>query len=334
MAPTDPLGSTFDELCTAPDAPRGDRRALRHAYQRLMTGSSETDPLAGEIPPIVRQEATDGVTKFVQATSDALEIESVLVPMRRRAGEHWTVCVSSQIGCARGCAFCQTAQLGLLRNLTAGEIVAQVVAAQRLLEAPIRNVVFMGMGEPLDNLDAVLQAIRVLRDPAGLSLAGERIRISTVGRIAGIRRLAEERLRRSDLAISLNAPNDAIRAQLMPISRTDPMPALRTALQEYPLRNCQFFMIEYVLIPGVNDALDHARELAEYLRGLPSMVNVIPYNPRSNSPWPAPSSDAVRRFVAELKHAEQPARTRVTKGRDLMAACGQLGNLALRRCGT
>jgi len=283
--------------------------------------------------PVVRRLEDGALTKFVQRTQDGLETESVVVPMLRTRGIWRTICVSSQIGCARACEFCQTGQLGLLRNLTPAEIVGQVVAGQRLFEGRVRNVVFMGMGEPLDNFDNVAQAVRVLRDRNGMSLGGERITISTVGRIAGLRKLAALGWRRVNIAISLNAPNDEIRSRIMPINRTDSMTGLRAALLEYPLRNCQYLMVEYVLIPGVNDAREHAFEVAEYLRPLKSLLNVIPYNPRENSPWPAPDEEQVYRFLAWLDEAGQPAKRRVTKGRDHMAACGQLGNLALRRPG-
>jgi 23S rRNA (adenine2503-C2)-methyltransferase len=170
-----------------------------------------------------------------------------------------------------------------------------------------------------------------MTDPLGLSLGMSRITISTVGRIEGIRRLAALGWRRINLAVSLNAPNDEIRSQIMPVNRAEPMAALRRALSEYPLRSCQFIMIEYVLIPGVNDARDHARQVAAYLRGIKCCVNVIPYNPRRDSPWPAPSELAVQQFLGWLQEEKQFCKKRLTKGRDFMAACGQLGNRALSR---
>ena len=331
--PVDVLGSTFDEIVAARRPRQHEIKPLRAAYRALLHGQVPDGPLRADVLPVVRRMVDGELVKFVQRAGDGLEIESVAVPMRR-AGRNWTtLCVSSQIGCAHGCAFCETGQLGLLRSLTAAEIVGQVVAAQRESERGVRNVVFMGMGEPLDNFDAVVQAIRVLFDRSGLSFAQERIRISTVGRVEGIRRLALLGWRRIDLAVSLNAPNDEIRGRIMPVNRLEPMPALRAALLAYPLRNCQFFMIEYVLIPGVNDAQEHARELAEYLRPLPCMLNVIPHNPRHNSPWQAPSEESVVRFLGWLKEAGQRAKRRITKGDAQMAACGQLGNRALARRG-
>src|SRR5262249_15844296 len=163
----------------------------------------------------------------VQKTSDGLEIESVIIPMGGRTRSWKTLCVSSQIGCGRGGVFCETAQLGLLRNLSADEIVGQVVAARRVFGTDVRNVVFMGLCEPVDNFENVIQAIRVLNDPSGISIAKGRITVSTVGRVDGIGRLAALRWRRLNLAVSLNAPNDEIRSQIMPINRTDSMAALR-----------------------------------------------------------------------------------------------------------
>jgi len=274
----------------------------------------------------------DGDTvKFILQTPEGLESESVIIPMWRGRSRWTSLCVSSQVGCAMGCTFCETAQLGLLKNLSAAEIVAQLVVARRHFGADVRNVVFMGMGEPFDNFDNVIQAIRVLTDRSGLSMGMSRITISTVGRVAGIRRLAALGWRRINLAVSLNAPNDDIRSRIMPINRAEPMAELRRALRDYPLRSCQFFMIEYVLIPGVNDAPGHARQVADFLRGIKCCVNVIPYNPRLDSPWPAPSEASVQAFLGWLRDAGQFCKKRLTKGRDFMAACGQLGNRALRR---
>jgi len=313
------LGRTFSELHL--DAEGASRHALRERYRLALTGPA---PL-----PISRRIQDGGVTKFAQRRPDGLEIESVIIPMWR-AGSRWTtLCVSSQVGCAMGCTFCETAQLGRLADLSAAEIVGQVVAARHEFGGDVRNVVFMGMGEPMDNFENVIQAVRVLTDPMGLSMGMGRITISTVGRIDGIRKLAGLGWRRINLAVSLNAPNDEIRSQIMPINRAEPMAALREALLAYPLRSCQFFMIEYVLIPGVNDAPAHARELAEFLRPVKCCVNVIPYNPRLNSPWPAPTEDQVVGFLTTLQDAGQFCKRRITKGRDFMAACGQLGNRAL-----
>jgi 23S rRNA (adenine2503-C2)-methyltransferase len=332
------LGMTFDELADAASPRPGAVRPLRDAYKQFMRGETTEVTIArssvtlkAEVHPVVRHQRDGELIKFVQGTPDGLEIESVIVPMYRATRTWKSLCVSSQIGCARGCAFCETARLGLLRQLSAAEIVGQVVAARREFSAQIRNVVFMGMGEPLDNFDAVVQAIRILSDRSGPSIGKSQICISTAGRIEGIRRLAELGWRRLNLAVSLNAPNDEIRSRLMPINAREPMAALREALLAYPLRSCQFFMIEYVLIRGVNDAREHALELAEYLRPVKCCVNVIPYNPRPDSTFEAPAEQGVQDFLSWLQEAGQFCKRRLTKGQERMAACGQLGNRSLVR---
>ncbi|MGQ9650734.1 MAG: 23S rRNA (adenine(2503)-C(2))-methyltransferase RlmN [Phycisphaerae bacterium] len=324
----DVLGMTFDEVRAAVGARAHEIKALRAEYRAALAGRGG-DRMRADLLPVVRQIEDGDLIKFVQRTHDGLETESVMVPMRRHGREWKSLCVSSQIGCARGCVFCETGQMGLVRNLSVSEIVGQVVAVKTHFEQKVRNIVFMGMGEPFDNFDHVVRAVAVLNDPAGLSISCERIAISTVGRIEGIRRFAALGLRRLNLAISLNAPNDEIRSRIMPVNRLEPMGELREALLAYPLRKCQFFMIEYVLIPGVNDQHEHALQLAEYLRPLKCVVNVIPYNPRHASPWPAPDEQMVKQFIVWLKEEGQVVKRRLTKGREHMAACGQLGNREL-----
>jgi 23S rRNA (adenine2503-C2)-methyltransferase len=249
--------------------------------------------------------------------------------------------------------------MGLLRNLSAGEILGQVRAARSAFGANVRNVVFMGMGEPMDNLDNVIAAIIALHEDHARQIPRRRITVSTVGRCAGIRRLAALGWRRLNLAVSLNAPNDEIRSRIMPINRAEPMAELRRAIAAYPVRAGGHVLIEYVLIKGLNDRLEHAAELVEYLRGLRTCVNLIPMNPIDDEPFDAPAgraklplsrSDAhdgraklplsrfeapddetVERFQLALMNAGQLAFRRNTKGRRAMAACGQLGNPGLRR---
>jgi 23S rRNA (adenine2503-C2)-methyltransferase len=234
-----------------------------------------------------------------------------------------------------GCTFCETAQMGLMRNLSVAEIVAQWRAARFDLDIEIDNVVFMGMGEPMDNLDAVMQAIRVLTDQNGAAISPSRITVSTVGRVAGIERFGafvrEAGFRSVGLAVSINAPNDAIRRELMPVNRAEPMDVLMEAMQAWLPRERARVLIEYVVIPQVNDRAEHADELCAYLRPLRCTVNVIPYNPRRDSPWPAPSEEAVERFVERVMANGQFVKRRQTIGRSLMAACGQLGNPTIRR---
>jgi len=279
-----------------------------------------------------------GATKFTLRIQEGgpLESESVILPMRSSSGATRTgLCVSSQVGCAMGCTFCETAQMGLLANLSTAQIVAQWFAARFHFRAVISNVVFMGMGEPMDNLDAVLQAIRVLVDPNGAAIAPSRISVSTVGRPQGIRQFARftqapgfHRLR---LAVSINAPNNEIRSRIMPINRAAPLAEVMAAMLEFTSLPGRRVLIEYVLIPGVNDALAHADELAGYLQPLPCTVNLIPYNPRRESPWPAPNETTIDRFYRRLQAHGLRVTRRVTMGRTMMAACGQLGNEHIRR---
>lgn len=326
--PIDILGLTFEEAKLL--AGRGEA-ALRPIYRRTLTTGVNHAPFFARTAPVIRHERDGQLIKFIQSHDRGLETESVIIPMGQGNRSWYSLCVSSQVGCRMGCTFCETAQLGLLRNLSAGDIVGQVLAARREFGVEIKKIVFMGMGEPFDNFDEVIRAVRVLTDPAGLSLSKRQITISTVGRIEGIRRLAAMGWQYLQLAVSLNAPNDEIRSRIMPINRADNMTLLREALSTYPLRRNMFIMIEYVLIPGLNDSPAHARELADYLRPVKCCVNVIPYNPRRESPWPAPSEESIGGFLSALRDAGQYCKRRITRGRDLMAACGQLGNRALSR---
>ncbi len=293
-------------------------------------------------PPDIADRQGDGDTyKFLLKLDDhgaqrALESESVVIPMKH----HKTLCVSSQVGCKMGCRFCETAQMGFLRNLSAGEIVAQVFIARHVLGEPVENLVFMGMGEPTDNLDAVMTAIRILSDQHGFGIPLRAITVSTVGSVPGILRLVEAArapareggLRGLRLAVSLNAPDDVVRDALMPINRTHDMAALREAFLQWPLpRPGDFILAEYVLIAGVNDGPEHAQALAEYLRGTPTCVNLIPYNPRRDSPYARPTPERVSTFLRQLREEGQYTRVRGTKGDTAMAACGQLGNRGLSR---
>lgn len=271
-----------------------------------------------------------GTKKFLLTLNDGLETESVILPIEGYKKKRHTLCVSSQVGCAMGCDFCQTAQMGLLRNLTTAEIIAQWHAAHHALGTKIDNIVFMGMGEPLENLDAVIPAIEILADNNGPAIASSRICVSTVGRIEGIKLLAAmartDGYKRLSLAFSINAPNDEIRKKIMPLAKAVSMEQLRNAILAYPRHDVGGVLAEYVLIPGVNDSDEHAVEICEYLKPIGCGLNIIPYNPRDNSPWPAPTETSVDRFVAVAKNTGQFVRRRITLGRDAMAACGQLGN--------
>jgi 23S rRNA (adenine2503-C2)-methyltransferase len=297
-----------------------------------------------DLPDIAGREGDGDTYKFLlklgndpqKPLARALESESVVIPMKH----HKTLCVSSQVGCKMGCRFCETAQMGFLRNLTAGEIVAQVFIARHVLREPVENIVFMGMGEPTDNLDAVIDAIRILTDQRGFCIPLRSITVSTVGSAPGILRLAEETkrtlqeggLRGLRLAVSLNAPDDAIRGDLMPVNGSWDMEALKAAFLQWPLpRPDDFILVEYVLIAGINDGPEHARLVAGYLQGVRACVNLIPYNPRRDSPYARPAPERVSAFFRELQDLGQYCRIRGTKGDSAMAACGQLGNRALSR---
>ena len=330
----DPLaveGRCFAELSRGPGRTRED---AMDCYRKFHRAGHRID--AAPAPPAsCRLQHEGDTTKFLIRHDDGLETESVILPHTSRAGRpRKTLCVSSQVGCALGCTFCETAQMGLMKHLTPEQIVGQWYVARHELGVPITNIVFMGMGEPLDNVEAVIQAIRVLTDRDGPCIAASRIGVSTVGHVAGLARLAElvreEGFHRLGLAVSVNAPNDAIRSRIMPINRAANMATLRDALMEWPGRGTAPILVEYVVIPGVNETPDHARELCEYLRPLQCKLNVIPYNPRRDSPWPAPSEAVVDAFIAAAVDEGQLVRRRVTMGRSVMAACGQLGNEHVR----
>jgi 23S rRNA (adenine2503-C2)-methyltransferase len=282
------------------------------------------------LPPVCGRSGDSATYKYLLKLRDGLESESVVIPMK----SYKSLCVSSQVGCKMGCAFCETARMGHLRNLQAGEIVAQVLVARHVLREPVENVVFMGMGEPMDNLDNVLRAVRILSDQRGLAIPLPSITLSTVGHVDGIRRLARlaalpppEGFPRLRLAVSLNAPNDALRGELMPVNLRWNLSQLREALREFPLpRPRDALFLEYVLLDGVNDSRAHALEIVDYLRGLQSCVNLIPFNPGPDAPYRRPPETRVRDFHRWLLEAGQRCRLRGTKGADAMAACGQLGN--------
>jgi len=280
--------------------------------------------LAFEPGDVVDDVHQEGVVKFVTALKDGHCIESVFLPME----SHGTICVSSQAGCRMGCRFCETARLGLVRQLSVEEIVGQVYDARRRFGARVRNVVFMGMGEPFDNFDAVIQAVRVFSDQRGLDIAQRYITISTAGHVDGIEKLAGLGMPHLKLAVSLNAPNDDLRSQLMPINRTAPLDRLQRALMAYPLKKGYAVMIGYVLMPGVNDGVDCARQLARWLTPLSAKVNLIPFNPGPASPYPSPTEKELDAFRRRLIDLGVNVQKRVSRGRDLMAACGQLGNAA------
>jgi 23S rRNA (adenine2503-C2)-methyltransferase len=277
--------------------------------------------------PLAAVQESGFTRKFLLCFFDGLESESVIIPMK--FGH--TLCISSQVGCRMNCAFCETGKMGLLRNLTVEEIVFQVFAAKFLCNAMVNNIVFMGMGEPFDNYEAVMQAVRVLSCEEGLSIALRRITISTSGRVEEIRRFAIEADPSLNLAVSLNAPNDAIRTKLMPVNKQWDLYALKEAMRDYCSHPKRQILIEYVLIEGINDSLEAAKEVADYLEGLPVKVNLIPYNSQRKGKWSSPSEEVVLQFKQKLQERGYHTLVRKTKGSQIMAACGQLGNREKRR---
>lgn len=264
-------------------------------------------------------DARDGVRKYLLSLHDGQTIESVYLPYVDRV----SVCVSSQVGCAVGCAFCATGVGGLARDLTSGEIVDQVLALQRdNPERRISHVVYMGMGEPLLNYDAVVASIRLLAVEAGIS--ARRLTVSTVGVAPAIRRLAEEDLPVA-LALSLHAPDDDLRSELVPAGRKWRIAEVLDACRVYHGRTGRNLTFEYILLECVNDAPEQATRLAESLEGLPGNVNLIPYNPSDSSVgFRTPRASRVRAFRAVLEGAGRPTTQRMQRGRPIDAACGQL----------
>ncbi|MEO0321657.1 MAG: radical SAM protein [Myxococcota bacterium] len=282
-----------------------------------------------EVVREVREEGPTGVTaKAVLRCADGLEVECVNIPMGR--GRH-TLCLSSQVGCKMGCTFCETGRMGLLRHLRTDEIVGQVLVARHVLGWEVRNVVFMGMGEALDNADALLGALCVLNDPSGMAMGQERMTVCTVGHLEGLRRLRQAGFKRLNLSVSLNAPNDARRSEIMPVNRKTPLAALQAELAAYRPRRNFTLGVNYCLMPGLNDTREDAAQVAAFCAPIARvMLNVIPYNPGNAPLTRAPGEDEVERFIGWLRDEGLPVRRRVTKGRSVMAACGQLGNAELR----
>jgi len=281
-----------------------------------------------EATRVVEEPGELGVTAKVSfRLADGLECESVLLPMGR---DRATLCISSQVGCKMGCRFCETGRMGLLRHLTTAEILGQLLVARHVLGWSYKKVVFMG--EALDNLEQVLPALHIITDGAGFAMAQEHVTVCTVGRVEPIEQLAAAGFRRLNLSVSLNAANDALRSSLMPVNRKTPLAQLQAALVRYRPRANFALGVNYCLMPGINDSPQDAEQVALFCAPLGRvMVNVIPYNPGSAPIAAAPSDEAIDRFIGWLRDHGLPVRRRITKGRSVMAACGQLGNVALRK---
>jgi 23S rRNA (adenine2503-C2)-methyltransferase len=276
-------------------------------------------------PPAVAgcRVSRDGSTKLDLRLADGRVIQSVVMP----DGDRLTLCVSTQVGCGFGCAFCLTGTMGLMRNLTAGEIVGQVWAARATLApgARLTHVVFMGMGEPLANYAATVKALRVLVAPLGFGFSPRRITVSTVGLVRGLERLARENLR-VNLAVSLHAATDEARGRLMPVNRGWGLDDLLAACRRFPLPVRQRMTFEYTLLDGVNDSAEDARRLVKRLQGLRAKVNLIPFNAWPGAAFRRPPSERVLGFQRALLDAGLTATIRWSKGEDVGAACGQLAS--------
>jgi 23S rRNA (adenine2503-C2)-methyltransferase len=280
-------------------------------------------------PEIVeRQVSKDGTRKWLIRTAPGIEIETVYIPDVGRAG---ALCVSSQVGCTLNCTFCHTGTQALVRNLTAAEIVAQVqVARDDLGEWPspkedrrLSNIVFMGMGEPLYNLDSVAAAIDIIADNEGIAISRRRITVSTSGVVPELRALGERT--QAMLAISLHATNDALREKLVPLNRKYPLGELMAAIRAFPgLSNAKRVTFEYVMLKGVNDSPAEAKALVQMLKGIPAKINLIPFNPWPGSPYECSDWATIEAFAAILNRGGYASPIRTPRGRDILAACGQL----------
>lgn len=335
---TELMGMEMADLETAL-APRFPRFRARQVYEALYArrvldlrnASSLPKELreafsAGALAEDARYESTDGTERYLLGLRDGKSVETVFMPDPGRD----TLCISSQVGCPVDCKFCLTALMGLERNLTAGEIVGQVlhVAARHNLDPHNRqmNIVMMGQGEPLMNLDNVLKATRILVDPAGVGMSERRITVSTAGLIPKIIELGKAPIR-PKLAISLNASSEEQRIELMPITRKWHLRDLLDACHAYPLRPWEFLTFEYVMLKGVNDTVADARRVRRLLANLKCKVNLIALNPGPGIPFETPTAESVANFQEILK-AGFPTFVRKPRGRDIFAACGQLKRMS------
>jgi 23S rRNA (adenine2503-C2)-methyltransferase len=289
-------------------------------FPKDLRGKAAQKCLLTNLKLVAEQRSVDGTSKLAWRLPDGLVVESVVIPERG----HKTLCISSQVGCAMGCRFCHTAMMGFRRQLIPSEIAGQVLAALEHVgeREQLRNLVFMGMGEPLANYTNVLKSLDILTDDLGLNFSLRRITVSTCGLVPEILRLGRD----TDvgLAISLNAPDDKTRDQIMPINRRYPISQLIEACRNYRLSRRRRITFEYLLLAGVNDGVEQAMLLAKLLKGIPSKINLIPFNESSDIPFKRPIHEQVLAFQQVLKEANYTAVIRKSKGRDISAACGQL----------
>lgn len=299
------LANSFEEMTDLPVSLRRDleEKANINHLEQIKTLLSE-----------------DATRKYLFKLDDGNLIETVLIPER----DHHTLCISSQVGCAMGCLFCLTGKPGLIRNLKPSEIVDQVICVKRQMDVPdqLTNVVMMGMGEPLANYDAVVKALHNLVGEDGINLSHRKVTLSTCGLVPQMRRMGQDIT--VNLAVSLNAADDKTRSFLMPVNRRFPLPSLLKACRDFPLPNRRMITFEYILIKDVNDSNEDARRLVRLLSGLRAKINLIPLNPYPGLQMSAPSPDEILAFQEILVKHHLTAIIRKSKGRDILAACGQL----------
>lgn len=289
---------------------------LSKPLRETLAGQYRCDPLQLEHEAVSR----DGTSKFLFAMEDGRPVEAVLIPDEERQ----TVCISSQSGCPLACSFCATGTMGLLRNLTAGEIVGQLLfLRERFGPAAFSNIVFMGMGEPLHNYDEVVAAIRIMTDPLGLAIAARRITVSTSGITPKIKKLAEAGLK-VRLALSLHAATQEKRALIMPVAQTFGLEKLMAAVRYFADTCGDRVTLEYILFDGFNDTIDDVRALEKLVRGLPCKINLLAYNEVPGLPYRRPSDEKVDWFGRQLYPRAPAVTVRKSRGRDIDAACGQL----------
>lgn len=279
-------------------------------------GHLEESACISNLVPEVVEASDDGTKKYLFRLSDGSAVESVLIPDEGRN----TLCISSQVGCAMKCAFCLTGTFGLSRNLTTAEIVNQVCAVKR--DEPVRNIVFMGMGEPLANLQAVIPAVKILTDPDGFQLSNRKVTVSTSGLVPEMAELGKGAV--VNLAVSFNATTDEVRDRIMPVNRAYPLKELVRACREFPLPSRRWITVEYVLIRDLNDTIEDAKRLVRMISLFPSKVNLIPFNEHEGCEFRSPAQESIDRFHKFLLDKNVTVITRSSRGGDISAACGQL----------
>ncbi len=327
-------------------APYRNTQIFKWLYLRLVSDFSEMTDLSKDLRNILSEkfyidslkeiekaESSDGTKKYLFELEDGHYVESVLIPEKDRS----TLCISTQVGCAQGCRFCMTAKGGFIRNLSQSEITGQIVEVRRdIIKSDdsdgldLKNIVFMGMGEPLANLKNVAGALEIITNgDCGLKFSHRRVTVSTCGLVPKFQELAKTT--RANLAVSLNATEDATRDELMPVNRSFPLEALMDACRKYPLDPRQKITFEYILIKGVNDSMADARRLSKILHGVKAKINLIPFNEHEGSEFRTPDEGRIHEFLQFLLDKGYTAIIRKSKGRDIAAACGQLSANARSR---